>query len=216
MTKIDASSIDTMFDYLSKSSPLNHSDWALVFGRADRLVADKTEELLRAGLVDYAMIVGGIGKDSGSLARLAIPEAHYLGALLVDRPGFPVDKLYVEAKPTNGGECLEMGLGRIANEGLAHNGLTLVIHPTSLRRIMAQCEAVAGRIGFTTKHPLQGVGTDYEFDPERLIDQKEAAAELLRLADWPAKGWCVAQNDLPLDLVETARAYDSAWKAEKK
>jgi len=47
--------------------------------------------------------------------------------------------------------------------------------------------------------------TAYEFDPKNPIDRDEAAAELLRLADWPTKGWLSVQEDIPEDLVDFIR-----------
>lgn len=204
-----------MYEYLSaETSPLKYADWALVFGRADELVAERAIQLLEDPLVDYALIIGGIGKDSRSLARLQIPEAHYIASLMLSNMDLAGDRIYVEPRPTNGGECWEMGIETLLKNNLPHEDLTVVIHPTSLRRIMAQGDTIMRRVGFEAK--LQGTGTHYNFDPRNPVDQKEAVGELLRLADWPGKGFCTAQADLPVDLVQVARDYDSAWKAEKK
>ncbi len=219
---IDTGKIEAIYNYVrAGTGPLKRADGLFVFGRADPLVANRTAQLLGEGLADYAIIAGGIGKDSGPLTRLQIPEAHYLASLLV-ADGVQGDKLYVESRPRNGGECCEMGLGKIVEERLPHEDMTVVIHPTSLKRIMAMLEHKAPQLGFKTR--WQGTGTHYTFDSRRLIDQKEAVAELLRLADWPvnkdAAGnpdpWCAPQADLPWGLVDVARAYSAAWKAERK
>ena len=52
---------------------------------------------------------------------------------------------------------------------------------------------------------FERVGTNYPFDAHKPLDQREAVAELLRVADWPAiYGWNAAE-DLPQDLVDYAR-----------
>lgn len=210
---MDYKKISDMYDYLSAESELKNADGAFVFGRFDRRVADKTLGLFDRNLVDYALVVGGIGKDSGALTRLNIPEAHYLASLILEGKPSVGDRLHIEPRPTNGGECCRMGIDYIVSNNLPHDKLTVVIHPTSLRRIMAMLENEAPKKGFEAI--WQGIGTDYRFDKSSIVDQKEAVAEILRLADWPIKGWCAPQRDLPLDLVQVARDYDAMWKAQR-
>ena len=212
MADIDGVKINRMFDYLSAGTyPLAHADGAFVFGRADPLVAVRTAELLTNRLVDYALIVGGIGKDSGHLKELKCPEAIYLAGLLRWRHAIPDGKIWVESSPTNGAECCQRGIEFILNEDLRHARLTVVVHPTSLRRIRATLDVHGSARKFNTE--WQSTGTEYKFNPENPADQREATAELLRLADWPINGWCAPQADLPLDLVEVARCYKTAWDA---
>lgn len=210
---IEPRKISDMYDYLRDERDLKPADGAFVFGRFDPLVARKTIDLFENRTIDYALIVGGIGKDSGALTRLNIPEAHYLASLVLNQKPEVKDKIYVESKPTNGGECCRMGIDALVTNNLPHNDLLVVIHPTSLKRIMAMLENEAPKKGFEAR--WQGIGTDYVFSSLNVVDQKEAVAELLRLADWPAKGWCAPQADLPQDLVQIAREYDSMWKAQK-
>jgi hypothetical protein len=56
--------------------------------------------------------------------------------------------------------------------------------------------------------------TAYRFDAENPSDRAEAAAELLRLADWPAKNWIGLQADLPLNLVDFVRDRHSQAPAQ--
>src|SRR3989344_1436639 len=209
--------IERMYKYNSaETRPLKKADGLFVFGRVDARVAYRTADLFQSGLTDYALMVGGLGKDSGFLTRLGIPESHFLASILLGNysESIPADKIHVEPRPTNGGECCRMGLEYITNNGLPHNRMTVVIHPTSLRRIRAMLDLIAPQRGFEAE--WQGTGTGYVFDSENPVDQKEAVAELLRVWSWPdhkndegkSDPWCAPQADLPQDLVEAARRYN--------
>lgn len=202
---IEKQKIALMFDYMSAGdSSLQRADGAFVFCRADPLVAERASELYADGLVGYMLFTGGVGKDSGYLAHLGIPEAAFQGALahLVHR--VPEDKIYLEVLARNGGENCRNGIDMIIERQLVHDRLTLVSHATSLLRCRAMFENEAQKKSFYSK--LYSTPTLYSFDPNNPIDQKEAVSELLRLAQWPAKGWCMPQTDLSLDLVEYAKA----------
>jgi hypothetical protein len=213
MQQFDAKRISSMFDYLSTETPeLQRADGAFVFGRADPLVAERVAGLYNGGLIDYVMIVGGIGKDSGWLTDFGIPEATYQGVLLVQNYGFPPEDLYLEQMATNGGECCRGGIEKILGKDLSHNKLIIVAHATSLRRVEAMLKVEGPKKGFNAVY--QRTRTRYRFYPGNPADQREAVAELLRLADWPAKGWCAEQEDLPEDLVRYARELKTAWKTD--
>jgi hypothetical protein len=205
---VDNDKIEKMFEYLSaSSSELEKADGAFVFGRSYPLVASRVADLYSEGLMDYVMITGGIGKDSGSLKKLRMPEAMYQGALLVWEHGFPPEKLFLEKTAENGGECCRKGIDTIFNanggEGLPHAKIITVVHATSLRRVQATLEVEGTKKGFDPNY--QTAVTRYGFNPGNPRDQKEAVEEMLRLADWPGKGWCTEQSDLSQDLVDYAR-----------
>ncbi|MBX4196755.1 YdcF family protein [Candidatus Pacearchaeota archaeon] len=207
---IDTNKIKKIYGYLSvETSPLQKADGAFVFGRADPRVAQKAADVYRQNFVDYVMVTGGIGKDSGFLTQWNIPEAHYQGIHLVEN-GVPSEKIYLETKATNAGECCRNGLDTIVANNLKHNSLIIVVHPTSLRRVNAVLENTEKERNLSIKHQL--AATNYPFNPRNPVDQKEAADELARLADWPGKGWCAAQPDLPLDLVQYAREVQQIFK----
>jgi hypothetical protein len=207
MQKPEISKIKSIYDYVSaETQNLKFSNGAFVFGRADSLVAKRAADLYRSDLVDYILITGGIGKDSGPLPNLnpPLPEATYLGALLVFDHNISSNNIYLETRPTNGGECCRFGIEKIIEEKLPRINLTTVAHSTSLKRVTATLKLEAKKSNFNTN--LQSARTAYNFNPSNPIDQKEAVAELIRLADWPAKGWCTPQEDLPLDLVDYAKS----------
>ena len=209
--EVERQTINAIYGYVSSDSgELRKADGAFVFGRADPLVAARAAELYKEQLVDYLLICGGLGKDSGALTSLNLPEAIYQSALLRWKHGVPDKNIFVEPNSTNGGENCRYGMDVILENRLEYRNLILVVHPTSLRRTDAVMRNEASKRGFSAE--LQRTGTKYSFNANNPVDQKEAIAEMLRIADWPAKGWAAAQDDLPQGLVEYARDLDSYWK----
>ncbi|MFA4960740.1 MAG: hypothetical protein WC548_03705 [Candidatus Pacearchaeota archaeon] len=208
MAQIDSTKIQKIFDYVySPTSPLTKANGNLVFGRWDPLVAQRAGEIYKQGLVDYSMFVGGIGKDSGVLTQLNLPEATWQAALGNIFYGIPANTIYTEPRPTNGGEAARMVIEDLveleSNKGLKHDGLIILIHPTASRRMRAIMDLTRDQKGFNTSY--QNAGSNYIFNSKNPVDQKEAVMELVKLADWPAKNWCAKQNDLPEDLVAYAK-----------
>lgn len=193
-----------IFDYLSAPELPTSEQGALVFGRQDPRLAKTMADMHRMGLVDYFVVSGGVGKDSGSLAEIGMPESQFVSAL-AQSLGVPDEKIHQESQATNGGENVRNSLVIIETfDGCALHGLTAVAHATSLRRLSATIEhEVAGSSMSIEK--IDRVPTNYPFDPSKEDDQNEAVAELLRLADWPEKNWLQPQNDLPENLVDFAR-----------
>ena len=202
--KVEPTKIQGMFDYLyNPTHPLTKADGAFVFCRDDPLVAQRVSELFDQDLVDYVMFTGGIGKDSGYLTILNLPESKWQAGLLNMIHGIPQEDIYVEPKARHGGECCRFGMETIIGSGRPYNDLTIVIHPTQLRRQNAVLEIEAEKRGFEACY--QRTGTNHQFDPRNPVDQKEAVEELLRLTDWPGQGLCATQSDLPRELVAYAR-----------
>jgi hypothetical protein len=203
--KADKIVISEIFSYLMAYEAQNpvKADGIFMFCRTDKRLAITMASLLDADLAGYGLIVGGIGKDSGVLADINLPEALYLASIIHWEYGIPDNRLLVESTASTGAEASRRGIETIRQSGRPHERLIMVAHPTSLRRLWAMHLSIAGELGFSANYQL--VSTAYPFDPENPVDQREAKAELLRLANWPAKGWAVPQRDLPEDLVSWAR-----------
>ena len=186
---------------LAATSPrLEPAEGAIVFCRQDPAMAEAAATLFGQGLIRWAVLTGGIGKDSGDLT---VPEAVHQRDLLVEM-GVPAHLLHVEPKARHGGENSRFAIDVIRELGLAHGQLILVAHPDNARRILAVHTWIARREKqFAAEYQL--VSANRVFDPENLKQADTALAELLRLADWPTKGWADPQSDLPLDLVKWAR-----------
>jgi hypothetical protein len=198
----DTAHYNEMFDYLSTVPAPQESAGLLVFGRADALVAHAAGKTVMEGLGDFVVISGGVGKDSGNLK---VPEATFLQEELHSAyPDLHVP-VFTDTLATNGGDNVRNSLGIMDSEGLPYqNALTGVAHATSLRRLTEIIRHEAIKRG-TPIEVINGVPTAYKFDAENPADQAEARAELLRLADWPDKGWLQPQSDVPANLVDFAR-----------
>lgn len=206
MKKHDVEKIKKIYDYLVSSCVVDPGkvDGAFVFCRVDKLLAQKVAELADRNLINWVLFTGGIGKDSGVLTELEMPEAIYQAALLRWKHEVKNIKILVEPKASNGGENSRFGIDALIKEGVIGFNIIMVAHPTSIKRLYAAHQYIAEKEkNFFANYQL--VASDYNFDPTNLIDQKESVAELLRLADWPAKGWAMPQSDLPMDLVDCVR-----------
>lgn len=200
---VDYDRIYQMFECLSEVTGSGSGEVAFCFGRKDPQVAITAWRFLEAGSVGTILFTGGIGKDSGDLQ---VPEAEYL-ASVARSLGVEDECLLVEPKATNGGENVRFGLAMIQERDpqLMKLPMVVVAHATSLRRLGALMEHIALTEFGGLPLDLSLEPTIYPFNPLDKRDQQEAVAEILRLADWPAKGWLQPQPDLPVELVEYAR-----------
>ncbi len=212
--RVEATKFDQMFDYLSAPEGEASGDGAFVFGRKDVLVARSMANLVVTRAVEYAVISGGIGKDSGDLAlpNVMIPEAHYL-AILAEQMGLPLDKLLIDIKAKNGGDNARNGIDLIVANEKPHDSLVVVAHATSLRRLTEQLRFEAGKKDFIAGR-ISALPTAYMFDAFSLVDQREAVGEMKRLLEWPQKDWLGEQPDLPMELAEYAVAIEPVLKGE--
>ena len=203
MVELKVRLISEMYDYLSQGTAgLAPSDGAFVFGRQDSRLAQLATDLYSKNLVRWALFTGGLGKDSGSLARLGLPEALYLASNSI-MLGLPAENVYVETAASNGGENCRNGLDLIGRQGLKPSSLTVVAHATSLKRLvmMLKGEIENRNLGIS----VQSVATEYPFDPSSLCDALEASQEILRMADWPANYGYPEDPELGPKLVDYAR-----------
>ncbi|MBC7404835.1 MAG: hypothetical protein H7252_04015 [Cytophaga sp.] len=197
-----------MFDYLSAPVLPSDAEHTVVFGRQDPLVAHALGDLIIPGLVETAVITGGIGKDSGNLVQQGFDsEAGYLLDQVAKDSlvrGYKIPTITLDEKATNGGENSRNSLNILETANRSTTALTAVAHATSMRRLAETLKHEASkRAG--VEPVIYRKPTNHAFDPTNPIDREEAAAELLRIADWPAKGFLGIQHDLPEDLVDFAR-----------
>lgn len=197
-----------IFDYLGAPTEPTEALPTVVFGRQDPIVAYRAGELAMASLVDVMVITGGIGKDSGNLLEEGYrSEAGFLDSHLKEHSrqnSYALPRILLEEKANNGGANARNSLEVLTTLGYSINVLTAVTHATSLRRLSATIEHEAiDKHG--TMPVIYKVPSRYQFDPTKPKDREEAAAELLRLADWPAQGLLPLQHDLPYNLVDFVR-----------
>ena len=142
--KPEPEKIKQIFDYLATESyPFQNANGAFVFCRADPLVANRAAEFYEKQKVEYILVTGGKGKDSGPLIELDCPEAVYQAVLLHWVHRIPDNKILVEPTATNGAENSRFGIDVIVNSELSHDELIMIVHPTSLRRTLAVHQMIA-------------------------------------------------------------------------
>ncbi len=205
----DAALYREMFDYLRGDTPPTLREPTVVFGRNDEKVALAAGSLITKNLVEGMVITGGFGKDSGNLAELGYTsEADFLHRKLQGDAithNYTLPRVLLDENATNGGENSRNSLHLLNEYGYDTHTLNAVAHATSARRLAEMLKSEA--VGINGSPSLVRVKpTDYTFDTSNPLDRTEARSELLRLADWPAKGWLLPQENLPVDLVDFAKS----------
>jgi uncharacterized SAM-binding protein YcdF (DUF218 family) len=162
-----------------------------VFVRDQLLNTEKTREAIKA--------VGDLNLNIDT-------EAVFLANLLAVVHGIPEDRIILELYAKNGAQNCTFSLNKIEGASFINRDKIIVIaHATSLRRLAANFQLELDEKNWQETRIVK-VPTDYLFDPESEIDQKEAVLEMIRLKEWPQHDpqWCTAQPDLPEDLVKIA------------
>lgn len=202
-----------IYEYLSASLLPETPQPAVVFGRADPLVARAAGDLIVPGLVTSAVITGGIGKDSGDILNQGFKsEAEYLKWCLGNDSRSrdykkPLPTILLETKATNGGENARFSLAMFAEAGVATSSLTAVAHATSARRLAETLRFEAQKQN-GSRQVVHVKPTNYLFSAKNPEDTAEAMAEFKRLMDWPEKGWLLPQH-LPANLVDFVQDTDT-------
>lgn len=192
-----------IFDYLSSTESTSEPTGAIVFGRKDPLVARKLVDLSHDGRINWAVISGGTGKDSGDLA---MPEAAYLADQAEEYAALTATNLppiLLETQAKNGGENARYSLDVIRRAQLGGRAITAISHATSLRRLAHTLDHAAITNGVDLNR-IYREPTDYDFNAANPTDQAEALAEMKRLIEWPNKGWLLPSvaNEIPENLVD--------------
>ena len=187
-----------------ESAGLMRADGALVFCREDPAVAAAAASLYHQELVEWVVLTGGIGKDSGEFSKKAGSEAARQMRLLVDEHRVPAHVIYLEERAKNGAENSRFGIDTILHFGLPHDKIILVMHPRNAHRVYAvQTKIAREEKKFVADYQM--VCTRDPFDATNPAHKKELLSEFLRVADWPASRWSDPQPDLPEELVTWAR-----------
>jgi hypothetical protein len=203
-----------IFDYVSLAEPPIESTGVVMFGRDDHRLAETAGLLASEGMINFMIVSGGFGKDSG---RSKCPEAYRIADdLLALEPPIKMANMYYEPFAATGEQNAKYSIELMNLMRLPYqNAITTIAHATSSRRLSEQLRHEAIKRG-TPIQNIYRVPTNYPFDAEKPSDQNEARAELLRLADWPRFGWLQKQVDLPEELVDFARSQhgDPHWRLE--
>jgi hypothetical protein len=192
MIHIDPSMAQDAFDYLSAPTAILERDTGVfVFGREDKLLAQKAHELYMRHNSKFTLFTGGIGKDSGNLHT---SEAQFLSST-AQQYGIPRNDIILEEKATNGGENAKFGLQAILDAGQNPDSLVVVAHATSLRRLYAGLDHEVKQAyskGSLRNIPVIGhVPTNYTrlFDAEDYLDASEALVEIGNMVTYAKAGF---------------------------
>jgi DUF218 domain len=215
-----AEAIATFFwKYYSSADEVEQSRAALIFGRADKRLAEVAVTLHARQVVEYFVPTGAVGKDSGQLPTLELSEAGYIAGLMMQY-GVPGSMIYGEYAARNGGENCRNSIALMRTEQLipalddtSHEvtRVVLVAHWASLYRLFCMMKTVSRILGFRASFTLVPTAR-----PDRLDDtlRTELIAEFRRLMDWPnltnpdGSTWLDAV-ELPPELVERVNAIVS-------
>ncbi|MGW3959113.1 YdcF family protein [Amycolatopsis sp. NPDC005003] len=99
----------------------NPVDFLVVFSCADPRVGQEAASLYGRGLVRHVVFSGAVGKDSGGLPRLGIPEAVFLASVAI-ADGLPVEAISLELEARNGKENAANSLRLLNDRRLLRSG----------------------------------------------------------------------------------------------
>jgi hypothetical protein len=177
-----------------------------VFCHEDPRIAEAVHDHFIDFNPSWILLTGGIGKGSGPRSRAAGSEARHQYNLATRCYALPSCIIHLETQARNGAENSRLGIDQIKSLELAHDRMILLVPPRAARRVVT----VHKRIAFQEKSfdaEYRVLVTEDKFEPDNPAHAKEVCDELIRLADWPAKGWSDPLPDLPDELVKWARGY---------
>jgi hypothetical protein len=197
----------TMEGTLTLHKNFSPVDGILVFCREDPRVAKTAARLYREHNPRWILLTGGIGKGSGAGSRALGSEARHQAHLLINTHNIPPNVLSYEHRARNGAENSRFSIDLIRQLDLPHRRIILLVDPRSARRVVAAHTWIARtEKKFATDYAVVCTD-DSPFDASDPSQAREVVEEIMRVADWPSKGWSDHQWDLPPQLVEWARQY---------
>ncbi|GAA0384838.1 hypothetical protein GCM10009530_39660 [Microbispora corallina] len=116
----------------AKQDPERHVDLLIVFSCADPEVGRTAARLHERGEVHTILFSGGIGKDSGGLPSLEIPEAVFLASVAMAE-GLPAETVVLEQQARNGRENAAYGLRLAHDRGLLAPGCSVAALAPAVR-----------------------------------------------------------------------------------
>jgi len=211
---MDKSAIDQdcalVYDYHRMRMPLptHPVDAIFVLCSLDTRVAERGAQLFLSGYGEYLIFSGGAGKLTAD--RFAKPEAEVF-ADVAREMGVPDDKIVVENKSTNTGENVRFTYNLLREKGLQPRSLILLQKPYMERRTLAtfQKQWPDPRTGFTVTSPQLDFASYPNEDNPRDLVINVMVGDLVRIRDYPARGFQTAQ-DIPDEVWEAGRRLVAA------
>jgi uncharacterized SAM-binding protein YcdF (DUF218 family) len=197
-----------VYNYHRMDLPLRPTDAIFVLCSLDLRVAERGAQLWLTGYGEYLIFSGGVGKLTAG--RFAKPEAEVF-ADIAREMGVPDDKIIVENKSTNTGENVRFTYSLLQEKGLQPRSLMLVQKPYMERRTWAtfRKQWPNPTTDFTVTSPqLNFASYPNEENPRDLVIEI-MVGDLVRIRDYPARGFQVAQ-EIPDEVWEASRRLIAA------
>ncbi|KAI1488336.1 DUF218-domain-containing protein [Biscogniauxia mediterranea] len=195
---------EILYDYLQLHMTLDQKvDAVFCLCSLDTRVAERAAQLFLEGHGDYLIFSGGVGRLTQD--RFDKPEALVFAGIAL-RMGVPEEKLIVEPLSTNTGENVRFTHALLRKRGLNLRSFILVQKPYMERRAYAtfkkQWPDPDTEI-LVTSPRLTWEEYPNKENPKDLV-LNIAVGDLLRIKEYPAKGFQIAQ-DLPEHVWQAAQ-----------
>ena len=197
-----------VYDYHKMKMPLRRADAIFCLCSLDTRVAAHAAQLFLSGHGDHLIFSGGSGKLTAS--RFAEPEAEVFAAVARGM-GVPADKIVVEARSGNTGENVRFTRALLSERGLDPKSFVLVQKPYMERRTYATFmkQWPEPQPEFVVSSPPLGFNEYPNEDNPRDLVINIMVGDLLRIKEYPAKGFQVEQN-IPDDVWQAGQRLIAA------
>ncbi|KAI0015040.1 DUF218 domain-containing protein [Xylariomycetidae sp. FL0641] len=200
---------ETLYDYHQLHTVIDHhADAVFCLCSLDTRVAKRASELFLAGHGDYLIFSGGSGKLTAD--RFNKPEAEIFADIALQL-GVPEDKIIVEPQSTNTGENVRFTFNLLRDKGLHLKSFILVQKPYMERRTYAtfkkQWPDPNAEITVTSPRFSWRQYPNADNPVDLVINI--AVGDLIRIKDYPAKGFQIHQ-DIPDDVWDAAQRLVAA------
>ena len=200
---------NTLFHYLALRDQPRKADVIIGFGHFDMNIPRRCCELYLKGYGKKIIYTGGFGAGSADLKN---PEAaEFLNYTMEHFPQIPESDIIIEDRSTNTGENIRFSMARMKEETPDfnfENGIrSAILIATPARQL---------RVFLTVKMYLENIAlfnlppeTSYHENDELFSGKGEnfssqITGEILRLIEYPAKGFCTEVN-IPEMVMEAYR-----------
>lgn len=193
-----------VYNYHRIGMPLKPADAVFVLCSLDTRVAERGAQLFLSGHGQYLIFSGGVGKLTAG--RFAKPEAEVF-ADIASQLGVPEEKMIVENKSTNTGENVRFTYDLLRSMELHPRSLILVQKPYMERRTYATFKKQwpDAETDFAVTSPLLDFASYQNEDNPRDLVINVMVGDLVRIRDYPARGFQIAQY-IP----------DETWEANQR
>ncbi|KAK6996979.1 Duf218 domain-containing protein [Favolaschia claudopus] len=193
-----------IYDYHCMHMELKPADAIFTLCSLDIRVAERAAQLFHEGYDQYIIFSGNVGALSAG--RFAVPEAEAFAAVARER-GVPEDKIIVEPRATNTGENVRFTYALLQEKGLHPKSFVLVQKPYMERRTYATFvkQWPDSTTRFSVTSPQMGWDVYPDADNPRELVTSIMVGDLVRVRDYPAKGFQIEQ-DIP----------DEVWAAAQR